>query len=197
MTATAVVSTFGVLLALLLISAVWVGRKPRWQIVFGPPEESGNRIPLTEFYGEARNRGWDFDRDRQLFLDLAIGLREAALAGAIEIWGRKCRVMTLRRASDEPLLRIPAVFWKHHGIDGLRMAIATDEAMGADASWGMETNNALIHTHAMPTNDPDFDDTTYGDLHLNYLQAMDWLQTDAGRYKGVSRAVIREQPPGA
>lgn len=185
MTVTEAVSTLGVLLALLLISAAWIGRKPGWQIVFGPPEESQNRIPLTEFYLEARARGWDFASDRQLLLDLAIGLREAGLAGGIEMWGRKCRVEAVPRAPGEPLVKIPAAFWKHHDIDGLRMAIAGNGDTGAGA--GLETNNALVGTRPMPTGDADLDDATYKDIHLNYIQAMDWLQTDANPYKGISR----------
>ncbi len=191
MTMTAAASTLGVLLALLLISAAWTRRRPAWQIVFGPPAESGNRLALTEFYVEARNRGWDFAGDPQLFLDLAIGLREAGLAGAIEMWGRKCRTLAVLKAAQEPLLPIPAAFWKHHDLDGERMAVAVD----SNTSEGMETNNFLIRTRALPTRDPDFDDTTFQDLHLNYLQAMDWLQADADSYRGISRQGDLAQEP--
>lgn len=187
MTATGAISTVGVLLALLLISAAVVRRKPGWQIVFGPPEESPNRIPFTEFCVEARNRGWDFPDDEQLFLDLALGLRAAGLEGAIEMWGRKCRAMTVLQASPDPLLRIPAAFWKHHEIDARRMAIAATGNGSADANGGMETNNLRIETRALPTGDADFDDSAYRDIHLNYLQAIDWLQTDADACKGIAR----------
>jgi hypothetical protein len=187
MTLTAVLSTLAVVLALLLISAAWAARTPAWQIVFGPPEDSPNRMPLTEFCVEARNRGWDFAADEQLLPDLTTGLREAALAGSIEIWGRKCRTMTLLRSPDEPLVRIPATFWKHHDLDGLDMAIADNSDGNAGAHEGAATKNALIQTRAIPTSEPDFEDAAYRDIHLNYMQAMDWLQTDAGSYKGLSR----------
>lgn len=196
MTVTTAVSTVAVLLALLLISALWTRRTPTWQIVFGPPRDPPNRIPLTEFYVEARNRGWDFGRDRQLFLDLAIGLREAALAGSIEMWGRKYRVMTVLAAPHDALLVIPAEFWKHHEIDGLRMAIASPGNDGAADEADMETNNFLIQTRALPTSDPDFDDTSYRDIHLNYIQAMDWLQTDADACKGISRRYLPDDGSG-
>ena len=45
------VGTAGVLLALLLLSAAWAGRRPGWQIVFGPPAESANRIALIGTHG--------------------------------------------------------------------------------------------------------------------------------------------------
>lgn len=196
MTATTAVSTVAVLLALLLISALWTRRRPTWQIVFGPPRDPPNRIPLTEFYVEARNRGWDFGSDRQLFLDLAIGLREAALAGSIEMWGRKCRAMAVLAAPQDALLRIPAEFWKHHVIDGLRMAIARPGNDGAATTEGMETNNFLIQTRALPTSDADFDDASYRDIHLNYIQAMDWLQTDADACKGTSRRGLPDDGSG-
>lgn len=196
MTLITAVSTVAVLLALLLISALSTRRRPAWQIVFGPPRDPPNRIPLTEFYVEARNRGWDFGSDRQLFLDLAIGLREAALAGSIEMWGRKCRTLAVLAEPHDALLGIPAEFWKHHEIDGLRMAIASPGNDGDATSEGMETNNFLIQTKAVPTSDPDFDDANYRDIHLNYIQAMDWLQTDADACKGISRRYAPDDGSG-
>lgn len=181
------VGTAGVLLALLLLSAAWAGRRPGWQIVFGPPAESANRIALTEFYAEACDQGWDFPADRQLALDLAIGLRDAGLADGIEMWGRRCRTLAALRGSAAPLQRIPAPFWKHHDIDGLRMVLPGAAADATGGSIRLETNNFLIRTRALPNSDPDFGDVSYEDIHLNYLQATGWLQTGAGRYRGISR----------
>jgi hypothetical protein len=178
MTLTTAVSIVAVLLALLLVSAAWTARKPVWQIVSGPPQESLNRVPVVEFCLEARQRGWDFAADEQLIVDLAIGLREAALDGAVEMWGRKCRMISVLRTPDEPLVRIPAEFWKHHDIDGLAMAIAGHDD-DVEASGRHGASNVLIQTRAIPTSDPDFEDATYTDLHLNYMQATEWLQTDA------------------
>ncbi len=183
MTVTTIVSTLGVLLALLLISVAWTRSKPAWQVVFGPPRDSPNRLPLTEFYVEAQGQGWDFSSDQQLFLDLAAGLREAGLSGAIEMWGRKCRTVNAIVPPREPLLAIPAVFWKHHEIDGQRVATAGDDTAGGAGTWRIETNNLLVRTRALATHDPDFDDAVYGDIQLNYLQAMSWLETEAGHYR--------------
>jgi len=184
MTMSAVAVTLGVLLALLLLSAAWAGKNRTWQIVSGPPKDSANRIRLTEFYAEARQQGWEFSADRQLLVDLALGLREAGLQGRIEMWGRKCLAPGMAPLPHDPLLRIAADFWKHHDIDGLRMALAAGTGEGAAR---LETNNLRIQTRAFPTSDPDFDDATYRDLHLNYLQAMDWLQVNAASYRGVSQ----------
>lgn len=184
MTASTVITTLGILLALLLISAAWTGRKPTWQIVSGPPQESQNRLALTEFYAEAQRQGWDFLAGQDLFLDLAIGLREAALDGAIEIWGRRQQITTLPSAPRDVLLKIPAEYWKHHEVDGLRMA-RIDSATGAIE--GLETNNFSISTRNLPARVADVDHTTYRDLHLNFIQATDWLQTDAAAYKGIAQ----------
>lgn len=184
MTASTVITTLGILLALLLISAAWTGRKPTWQIVSGPPQESQNRLALTEFYAAARQQGWDFLAEQDLFLDLAIGLREAALDGAIEIWGRKQLAIGLPAAPKDVLVKIPAEYWQHHEIDGLRMArINSDTGM----IEGLETNNFSVSTRNLPARVADVDHTTYRDLHLNFIQATDWLQTDAEAYKGISR----------
>lgn len=186
MTVTTTVSTLGVLLALLLVSMAWSRSKPGWQIVFGPPHEPANRIALTEFYARALALGWDFSTDRQLFQDLAAGLREAGLAGCIEMWGRKCRAAVALPAPREPLLGIPAGYWKHHEIDALPMAVAGDGREPGAGPWRIGTSNLLVRTCALPTSDPDCDDAIYGDIQLNYLQAMNWLQTDASHYKGIA-----------
>ncbi len=191
MTVTTVVSTLGVLLALLLISVAWSRAKPAWQVVFGPPREPENRIALTGFYAEARDLGWDFATDRQLVLDLAAGLRDAGLAGAIGMWGRKCRVLHTLVSPREPLLAIPAGFWKHHEIDGLRLAVAGDGGEGSTGAWRIETNNLLVRTRALPASTPDFDDAVFADIQLNYLQAMNWLETEADRYRSAPGAKDR------
>ncbi|MCC7259268.1 MAG: hypothetical protein IT486_12960 [Gammaproteobacteria bacterium] len=196
MTLTAVVSTLGVLLALLLISAAWTARKPGWQIVFGPPADSPNRLPVTEFCIQARHQGWDFADDEGLWLDLAIGLREAGLAGAIEMWGQRCPPVGVLRTPGAPLIRIPAAFWKHHDIDGLRLAMGSPGEDAAGTPGPSAMNNALVRTRALPTRDPAAADAAYQDLHLNYLQAADWLQTDAAAYRGISRRGLTREAEG-
>lgn len=187
MTAGTVITTLGILLALLLISAAWTDRKPTWQIVSGPPQESQNRLPLTEFYAEARQQGWDFLADQDLVLDLAIGLREAALDGAIEIWGRRQQTATLASTPKDVLLKIPAEYWQHHEIDGPRMVRINSDT---GAIEGLETNNFAVSTRNLPARVADVDLTTYRDLHLNFIQATDWLQTDAEAYKGAAKRGI-------
>lgn len=187
MTATTVMSIVAVLLALLLLSAAWTLRKPAWELVFGPPADPPNRIPLTEFYVEAQKAGWNLTTDQQLCLDLAVGLREAGLDGSIEIWGRKCRKLTLPGMRDSPLQRIDSSFWQHHQVDGLRMVRAAD-AGSATETPRLETNNRLTRTLALPMRDTHADAATYHDLQLNCLQALHWLHTDAARYQGISRS---------
>lgn len=190
MTVSTTLTTLSILLALLLISAGWTWRKPTWQLASGPPAESQNRIPLTEFYAEARKRGWDFVAHRELCLDLAIGLRQAGLEGAIDIWGRKCQAIAFLTTPRQPLVKIPPDFWKHHEIDGLRMVIIDN---GTGATEGLETNNFAVGTRDLPTGDADFDNAAYKDIHLNYIQAMDWLKTDAEPYKGISKRGVTRQ----
>ena len=180
-------SIVAVLLALLLLSAAWTLRKPAWELVFGPPADPPNRIPLTEFYVEAQKAGWNLTTDQQLCLDLAIGLREAGLDGSIEIWGRKFRKLTMPGMADGPLQRIDPGYWQYHQVDGLRMVLAAD-ASSATGTLQLETNNRLIRTLALPTCDPHADTATYQDLQLNCLQALHWLHTDAARYQGISRS---------
>ncbi len=194
MTATTVMSIVAVLLALLLLSAAWTLRKPAWELVFGPPADPPNRIPLTEIYVEAQKAGWKLTTDPQLCLDLAIGLREAGLDGSIEIWGRKCRRLTLPGMADSPLQRIDPGYWQHHQVNGLRMVLAAD-ASGATETLQLETNNRLIRTLALPTRNAPADAATYQDLQLNCLQALHWLQADAARYQGISRSDGAAPPP--
>lgn len=186
MTATTVVIALGVCLALLLASMAWGRDRPRWQIVAGPPGESPNRIPLTEFCLLAQHHGWTFAADHRLFLDLAMGLREAGLAGAIEIWGRPCDSKGPVAVPRAPLARIPVGFWVDHEISGLDAAIF--KAGGSEeAANELQARNASVRTRCLPSSSGDTDKTAYQDIHLNYLQAMDWLDTSADACKGASR----------
>jgi len=183
----AAVSILGVLLALLLASAAWMAWKPGWQVVIGPPEDPPNRIPVTAFCDAARQQGWDFAADGQLLRDLVIGLRQAGLDGTIEIWGRRCRTAPALRKPDEPLARIPATFWKHHELGGLGTVAAVTRAGNIETRTELTTDNTRVHTRPMPGSEPPPDDAGYRDIHLNLMQAMDWLQTEANACKGISR----------
>lgn len=186
MTTTTVVIALGVCLALLLASMAWGRDRPRWQIVAGPPGESPNRIPLTEFCLLAQRHGWTFSADHRLFLDLAMGLREAGLAGAIEIWGRPCDSKGPVAVPRAPLARIPVGFWVDHEISGLGAAIF--KAGGSEETADeLQARNASVQTRCLPSSSGDTDKTIYQDIHLNYLQAMDWLDTSADACKGASR----------
>lgn len=193
---TTVVVALGAFLALLLVSMAW-GRDDRiWQIVSGPPGESPNRIPLTEFCLAAQHHGWAFAADRRLFIDLAAGLREAGLAGTIEIWGRPRHTQVLRKRPAGPLARIPAGFWADHQIDGLREAIFVP-GDGEEADDDLQARNAQVHTRAVSVEDPGPDDAMYRDIHLNYMQAMAWLESGARAWQGVSQRDGVSLDPGS
>lgn len=173
----------GALLALTAAAMVADSRRSAWQVVLGPPTEPANRVPVAEFWFEVRDHGWDFTSDEGLFADLAMGLRDAGLAGLIEMWGRKS-VAPMRdgRRPKPPLQRIEAGYWQHHEIEGLRLAVRG----GEEGLARPQVDNSLLRTCRASGCPAEVAGVLYEDVHLNYLQALDWLQLEASRYRGLS-----------
>lgn len=134
------------------------------------PHDAPKRIPLMEFRETARASGWDIGGLHGLEgIDLLIGLRQAALDGQVQLFGRQAKWKgndLLRQV--QPIIAIPAEYWTDHHID-----------WGGFNQHG-DDNFAALST--APGTAPDAND--YVDLHVDLAAAIKWLDSDGLKYKG-------------
>ena len=128
------------------------------------------RSPMTEFLAEAEKRGVSFTGHNYDLLELAKELRQAALNGAIEIYGRYTRHKSDELNQNEPLQPIPREHWATFQIDAntLRRIDVENQERGR-----------ALDNHQITTYNPsqqNWRDGSYFDLYTNTVSARRWLR---------------------
>ena len=133
----------------------------------GRVEPSNQRVPFLEFLNHARSVGWDTNGATSEILDLLYGLRQALADGSVASWGRVLRPgHTKEIACWGVLVEIPRSHWNDFEIDYWRWRGNSDVStynFNRAGSWS---------------------DGGYVDIHVDGGQALAWLRTDAGSFRG-------------
>lgn len=146
------------------------GRPGFWQTSKAQPQI--NRIPFAEFLKLAANCGWDFVSPSSLHLiDLAQALRQGGLDETLVVWGRLHRYPRSEALMrQEPLDKIPPTHWREFmphlfpAMDGNNFNTKTWRPTSTETAAG------------------------YIDLHVDRLQALQWLKSEATRFKGKTKS---------
>ena len=129
------------------------------------PAASSWMISVVDFLAAAEKHGWSFGPTSVDVNKLQVGLREAAVNGRVQVYGRKyTSVASITR--NEPRVPIPAEIWK--------------------------TNWMILLAVLHPMNGENFDTAaqepmskpSYVDLHFGG-EVLDWLKNDAEQYRNV------------
>jgi len=135
-------------------------------------ENINTRMSLIELCEEASKQGWNFTSKHSLhILDLADGLRQAGLDGAVRMWGKTIHDFD-ELTRNEVLKEIPKKHWDEFSIDGTSCIRLNNvgEPIDLDSNFNTYSHN--------------FNKKGYVDIYLNREQALQWLRTDAKQYKG-------------
>jgi hypothetical protein len=82
------------------------------------PKLNSRRIPLVEFMRAAEARGWKISGMQDLEgIDLLEGLRQAAIYGELNFWGRRNEFGTRTLTMSQPHVQIPQDHWSVFQID--------------------------------------------------------------------------------
>lgn len=128
------------------------------------------RKPLLEFIADARRAGWDTSgKTNAHIMDLLDGLRQAALDGAVAMFGRPNRNMFPQLTKNEPLNEISREHWKDYMVD-----VAT--VMGASDNFDTVTYNLRAAGDRLVGG--------FVDIHLGAASACAWLRDHAGEWRG-------------
>jgi hypothetical protein len=118
------------------------------------------RISVLDFLTAAEADGWVFLGKREAMHRFALGLREIGLSGTVEIWGRQLRNgWDLKSAPGiQPIEKIEPTYFREHWID-------------VHQAW-INQDNAYTRTSHPAGDEPTF----YSDLHVDRVQALNWLR---------------------
>src|SRR5713101_6611228 len=119
------------------------------------------RTPLIDLLAEAEKWGVSFSGHNLDILELAKGLREAAINSAIEIYGRYTRHKSDELNRNEPVVLVPTEHWKTFQIDA-----NTLRRIGVE---NQERGRAIDNRHITTYNpsQSDWRKGSYFDLYTN------------------------------
>ena len=130
-----------------------------------------DRVPLIGFLGSAVEAGWDLSgNDNLIVMDMADGLRQAAIDGEVTFWGRQSISDADRLTKNHPLTVIPSAHFETFQLDVAPLVSRTDNFKTATFQMGGTSYEAQRNR--------------YVDLHLEAKPARSWLATTAEAWKG-------------
>ena len=132
------------------------------------------RVTLSEFVGLAvTSYGWSLDNGSSDFIDLANGIRQAAVDGDLTIYGRRgCRDLHQEYWDQFPIQRISAEHFHEY-------AIQIIPAMGGQ-NRDAQTYQLDAQRH---------DQACFVDLWLDRREALRWLRSTGESWKGRTDAM--------
>ena len=131
------------------------------------------RIPLAEFVEiAARSYRWQFHYGSCDILDLANGLRQAAVDGDVIIYGRaNC-------------LHIPGQYWDNYPLQAIPVEHLCNHWI--DITAAMRDENHETKTYAVGSTDPSA--AAYVDLWISRKEGRRWLKREGKSWRGRSDA---------
>jgi hypothetical protein len=134
-----------------------------------PPvqERSSHRVSLIDFVARAGKKGWDVSGQNVQIMDLLRGLREAALAGQIRMWGRPVRSAPDAVVRTELHRQIPPDHWKDFEVDVGTVASRDDN----------------FDTRSCDLRRSDRHSGGFLDIYLDRQAALDWLDGEAETFR--------------
>lgn len=132
---------------------------------------ANERIPLLDLRNLAIGAGWPTDHQDAKWLDFTKALRQSAVDGLLNVWGRQNSSDVDELVANEPLLLIDKSHWIAFEIDTISMCSAN--------------KNLNVRTYNMRAHDWGKRDS-YRDLHVSNGQAEQWLKNLPFRKGGAS-----------
>ncbi len=133
-------------------------------------EEESVRMPLVELYQQAKNYGVNFIRQEHSILKFTNAVRQSAVDGTLDFWGRQHKHMFEELNRREPLIRIPTSHWHDFRPDWVTAVVLE---MNQGSILGFQNDNFPFRSYI-----PGGSGGRNGfyDLHIDQLQANKWLR---------------------